>query len=82
MPRYVVEGTFPEGLAIPINEEGERICLNIVSIKADDTVTWIHSYGQIPRSGSSIGTSTVRKVVITWSHILPCHGVRSSHWAA
>jgi hypothetical protein len=44
MPRYLVERTFPDGLAIPMTEEGAHICLNVVNTNADDTVTWVHSY--------------------------------------
>ena len=44
MPRYLVERTFPEGLAIPVTDEGAAICLNVVTINADDTLTWLHSY--------------------------------------
>jgi len=44
MPRYLVERTFPEGLAIPATDEGAGICLKVVTTNADDTVTWIHSY--------------------------------------
>ncbi|HEX6817200.1 MAG TPA: DUF4242 domain-containing protein [Ktedonobacterales bacterium] len=44
MPRYVVERTFPNGLEIPITEEGAGICLNVVTNNTDDSVTWVHSY--------------------------------------
>jgi hypothetical protein len=44
MPRYVVERTFDEGLKIPADEEGARICLGVVDRNADDGVTWVHSY--------------------------------------
>jgi hypothetical protein len=44
MPRYLVERTFPGGLAIPATDEGAGICLNVVTTNADDSVTWIHSY--------------------------------------
>jgi hypothetical protein len=44
MKRFLVERTFPDGLIIPINEEGTRMCLSVVSNNAEDNVTWIHSY--------------------------------------
>jgi Nickel responsive protein SCO4226-like len=44
MPRYVVERTFPEGLQIPLTEEGTRICGAVVATNSDDLVTWVHSY--------------------------------------
>ena len=44
MPRYLVERTFPEGLNIPINEQGEAIFGQVILNNAEDGVTWIHSY--------------------------------------
>ncbi len=44
MPRYVVERTFPDGLAIPLSEAGAQACLSVVAANAADGVTWIHSY--------------------------------------
>jgi hypothetical protein len=44
MHRYMVERTFPNGLEIPVNMEGSKICLNVVSNNAEDNVNWVHSY--------------------------------------
>lgn len=44
MPRYVVERTFPDGLAIPLTEEGAATCRTVVGNNAEDLVTWVHSY--------------------------------------
>ena len=44
MPRYIVERTFPDGLAIPVNEQGANTCLLVVGNNAKDDVTWVHSY--------------------------------------
>ena len=44
MPRYLVERTFPEGLIIPVNDEGAGLCQKVILNNAEDTVTWIHSY--------------------------------------
>ena len=44
MPRYLIERTFPDGLAIPVTEEGAQACLNVVDTNADVGVTWLHSY--------------------------------------
>lgn len=44
MPRYLVERIFPEGLEIPMTEEGAATCLNVVNNNAEDGVTWVHSY--------------------------------------
>jgi hypothetical protein len=44
MPRYMVERTFPDGLAIPTNDDGAGVCLGVVGNNADVGVTWVHSY--------------------------------------
>ncbi len=44
MPRYVVERSFPEGLSIPIDADGERACAAVVASNAEDGVTWVQSY--------------------------------------
>jgi len=44
MPRYLVERTFPDGLAIPVDKGGAQTCLGVVRNNADEDVTWIHSY--------------------------------------
>jgi Protein of unknown function (DUF4242) len=44
MPRYLVERSFPEGLAIPIDEGGAKTCRVVVEANATEGVTWVHSY--------------------------------------
>jgi hypothetical protein len=44
MPRYVVERRFPEGLAIPVDEDGAKACLGVVQNNAEEQVTWVTSY--------------------------------------
>ncbi|HJZ39477.1 MAG TPA: DUF4242 domain-containing protein [Bacteroidales bacterium] len=44
LKRFLVERSFPNGLNIPVNEEGSKMCLTVVSNNAEDNVTWIHSY--------------------------------------
>jgi hypothetical protein len=44
MPRYLVERTFPDGLQIPVTEEGAVACLGVVGRNAEQGVTWVHSY--------------------------------------
>jgi hypothetical protein len=44
MPRYIVERSLPQGLKIPVNDEGEEICRMVVMINEEDSVTWIRSY--------------------------------------
>ena len=44
MPRYLVERTFPDGLAIPVDAEGAHICQTVAGNNAQEIVTWVHSY--------------------------------------
>jgi hypothetical protein len=44
MPRYLVERTFPDGLRIPINDEGRKAVAGVVDTNAAEGVTWVHSY--------------------------------------
>ena len=44
MPRYMIERTFPDGLHIPISEEGAKAARNVINVNAEDHVTWVHSY--------------------------------------
>jgi len=44
MPRYLIERTFPQGLVIPITEDGARAVRSVVDRNAEDGVTWVHSY--------------------------------------
>ena len=44
MPRYLVQRTFPDGLRIPVDEQGAKACMKVVDTNADSGVTWIHSY--------------------------------------
>jgi hypothetical protein len=44
MPRYMIERTFPGGLAIPLTDEGDGICRKVDERNAEAGVTWLHSY--------------------------------------
>jgi hypothetical protein len=44
MPRYLVERTFLDGLAIPMTNVGAEVCLTVVGNNMKDNVTWVHSY--------------------------------------
>ena len=44
MPRYLVERNFPQGLSIPQNAEGAKVCSTVIANNAEDGVTWVHSY--------------------------------------
>jgi hypothetical protein len=44
MPRYMIERTFPDGLHLPINDEGAKLCNRMVGVNGEEGVTWVHSY--------------------------------------
>ncbi len=44
MPRYMVERTFKDGLAIPTTNDGAKTCVGVVNNNAGVGVTWVHSY--------------------------------------
>jgi len=44
VPRYLVERTFPGGLAVPANEPGFELFGRVVARNAELGVTWLHSY--------------------------------------
>lgn len=44
MPRYLVEREFADGLRIPQDDVGARICRKVIDNNAEDGVTWVHSY--------------------------------------
>ena len=50
MPRYMIERTFPQGLSIPQNAEGAKVCSTVVANNAEDGVTWVHSYVNTDRT--------------------------------
>jgi len=44
MPRYLIERESPDGLSIPQDEVGARICRTVIDNNAEDSVTWVHCY--------------------------------------
>jgi Nickel responsive protein SCO4226-like len=44
MPRYLVRRTYPDGLEIPVSDEGAQAVLGVVERNAEEGVTWVHSY--------------------------------------
>jgi Protein of unknown function (DUF4242) len=44
MPRYLIERTFPNGLALPMSQEGRKAASSIVANNEQRGVTWLHSY--------------------------------------
>jgi hypothetical protein len=49
MARVRVERSFPDGLEIPLTEQGAQACLSVVGTNAELGVTWVHS-GMSPRT--------------------------------
>ena len=44
MPRYLIERSFKDELAMPATAEGRRACARIVAVNGESGVTWVHSY--------------------------------------
>jgi hypothetical protein len=44
MPRYLVQRTFADGLALPTDDNGVQAVASVVATNADQGVTWVHSY--------------------------------------
>jgi hypothetical protein len=50
MPRYLVERSFPDGLDIPMTDDGAKTCLGVVQNNAEEQVTWVTSYVSTDRT--------------------------------
>ena len=50
MPRFVVERTFPDALAIPVTRDGARLCQTVVQNNTEEQVTWLTSYVSLDRT--------------------------------
>jgi hypothetical protein len=44
MPRYLVERSFPQGLAIPVDANGRKALDGVIATNAEKGVSWVHSY--------------------------------------
>jgi hypothetical protein len=44
MPRFVVERTFPDRLAIPVSGDGAKVCEAVIHNNTEEQVTWLTSY--------------------------------------
>ena len=44
MSRYMIERQFPQGLSIPLNDDGVKAVAAVVANNAEQGVTWLHSY--------------------------------------
>ena len=67
MPRYLVERSFPDGLAIPINADGRQAMDGVIGTNAEHGVTWVHSYVNPERTQTfciydATGPEAIRKV--------------------
>ena len=52
MPRYLIERSFPDGLSIPLNDDGRKAVAGVVANNAEHGVTWVHSYVTSDRKGT------------------------------
>lgn len=52
MARFMIERTFPNGLSIPLDDEGKKAVANVVANNAEHGVTWVHSYVNPDRTGT------------------------------
>ena len=52
MPRYLVQRSFADGLRIPTDEQGAKVCLGVVETNATAGVTWVHSYVSSDKSST------------------------------
>ena len=69
MPRYLVERSFPDGLEIPIDDNGLKTVASVVATNADLGVTWVHSYVRddnrsatarhVPGAGDAAGSQRI-----------------------
>jgi hypothetical protein len=44
VPRFLVQRTFPGGLAREVSSDGAKTCLAVVENNTEESVTWITSY--------------------------------------
>ena len=52
MARYMIERTFPNGLSIPLDDDGKKAVASVVANNAEHGVTWVHSYVNPDRTGT------------------------------
>jgi len=52
MARYMIERHFPQGLSIPLNDDGKKAVASVVANNAEHGVTWVHSYVNPDRTGT------------------------------
>ena len=67
MPRYMVERSFPNGLAIPMDADGRKVLDNVIHNNAEHGVNWVHSYVNPDRTSThciydSPSPEAIRKV--------------------
>ena len=48
----MIERTFPNGLSIPLDDEGKKAVAKVVANNAEHGVTWVHSYVNPDRTGT------------------------------
>ena len=52
MTRYMIERHFPQGLSIPLTDDGKKAVASVVANNAEHGVTWVHSYVNPDRTGT------------------------------
>lgn len=52
MPRYLVERSFPQGLSIPLSDDGRKAVAAVIERNAERGVTWVKSFVTPDRSQS------------------------------
>lgn len=50
MPRYLVERSFPQGLSIPLSDDGRKAVATVIERNAELGVTWVNSFVTPDRS--------------------------------
>ena len=60
MPRYLVERTFPDGLSIPADDSGAKLCLGVVGGNAELGVTWVHLYVSLDKKDPRTASTTAQ----------------------
>lgn len=50
MHRYLVTRSFPDGLNVPLNDDGRAVVDKVVRTNSESDVHWVHSYVSVDRT--------------------------------
>ncbi len=79
MPRFLIERTFPDGLALPADEQGAEVCLTVVGNNSTEGVTWIQSYVTPDKKQTfCIYDAPHRKPYAEWRNSINCRWIEST----